>query len=177
MTERGDRMKSEIMSWIKCILLAVLLAVFVSECLIVNSRIPSGSMENTIMTGDKLIALRTSYWFNNPERGDIVVFEYPDDPEELFIKRVIGLPGEKVEIIDGKVYINDKEEPLQEDYIKEEMDGSFGPYYVPQGSYFMMGDNRNDSLDSRFWNDKYVKKDAILGKAKLQYYPKIKMIQ
>lgn len=177
MTERGDRMKSEIMSWIKCILLAVLLAVFVSEFLIVNSRIPSGSMENTIMTGDKLIALRTSYWFNNPERGDIVVFEYPDDPEELFIKRVIGLPGEKVEIIDGKVYINDKEEPLQEDYIKEEMDGSFGPYYVPQGSYFMMGDNRNDSLDSRFWNDKYVKKDAILGKAKLQYYPKIKMIQ
>lgn len=170
-------MKSEITSWIKCIILAVILAVFVSEFLIVNSRIPSGSMENTIMTGDKLIALRTAYWFHEPERGDIVVFEYPDDPEELFIKRIIGLPGEKVEIIDGKVYINDSKEPLEEDYIKEEMEGSFGPYDVPEGCYFMMGDNRNDSLDSRFWNDKYVKKDAILGKAKLQYYPKIELIK
>ena len=95
----------------------------------------------------------------------------------MFIKRIIGLPGEKVEIIDGKVYINDSKEPLEEDYIKEEMEGSFGPYDVPEGCYFMMGDNRNDSLDSRFWNDKYVKKDAILGKAKLQYYPKIKLIK
>ncbi|MEE1313843.1 MAG: signal peptidase I [Lachnospiraceae bacterium] len=170
-------MKGEIISWVKCIILAVILAVFVSEFLIVNSRIPSGSMENTIMPGDKLIALRTSYWFHDPERGDIVVFEYPDDPEELFIKRVIGLPGEKVEIIEGKVYINDSEEPLEEDYIKEEMEGSFGPYYVPEDCYFMMGDNRNDSLDSRFWNDKFVKKDAILGKAKLQYYPKVKLIE
>lgn len=169
-------MKSEIMSWVRCIVLAVLLAVFVSEFLIVNSRIPSGSMENTIMTGDKLIALRTFYWFEDPKRGDIVVFEYPDDPSELFIKRIIGEPGDKVEIIDGKVYINDSREPLKEDYLKEPMEGSFGPYTVPEDCYFMMGDNRNDSLDSRFWNDKYVKKDAILGKAKLQYYPKISLI-
>ena len=122
-------MKSEIMSWVRCIVLAVLLAIFVSEFLIVNSRIPSGSMENTIMTGDKLIALRTFYWFEDPKRGDIVVFEYPDDPSELFIKRIIGEPGDKVEIIDGKVYINDSREPLKEDYLKEPMEGSFGPYY------------------------------------------------
>ena len=105
------------------------------------------------MTGDKLIALRTFYWFEDPKRGDIVVFEYPDDPSELFIKRIIGEPGDKVEIIDGKVYINDSREPLKEDYLKEPMEGSFGPYTVPEDCYFMMGDNRNDSLDSRFWND------------------------
>lgn len=170
-------MKAEILSWIKTIVLAIILAVFVSEVLIVNSKIPSGSMENTIMTGDKLIALRTSYWFKNPKRGDIVVFKFPDDPSELFIKRVIGTPGDTIEIIDGKLYINNSKTPVKEDYIKEPMDKEdFGPYTVPKDSYFMLGDNRNDSLDSRYWENKFVKRDAILGKAKLQYYPKIHLI-
>ena len=168
-------MKKEIMSWVKCILLAVVLAVFVSEFIIVNSRIPSGSMENTIMTGDRLIAMRTAYWFSDPKRGDIVVFKYPDDPDELFIKRIIGEPGDKVEIVDGELYIND--EHYEESYLKEDMEGSFGPYEVPEDCYFMMGDNRNDSLDSRFWNDKFVKKSAILGKAWLQYYPSVGLIK
>ncbi|MCQ2491776.1 MAG: signal peptidase I [Lachnospiraceae bacterium] len=163
--------KKEILSWIKCIVFAIVLAFLVSHFLIVNSRIPSGSMENTIMTGDKLFALRTSYWFNDPKRGDIVVFKYPDDPDELFIKRVIGEPGDKVEVVNGKVFINDSKEPLEEPYIKEPMEGSYGPYYVPEGCYFMMGDNRNCSLDSRFWTDKYVKKKAILGKAAFRYLP------
>lgn len=174
--EKETSLKKEIISWVKCFLIAIVMAVFISECLIVNSKIPSGSMENTIMTGDKLIALRTAYWFHEPERGDIIVFKYPDDPDELFIKRVIGLPGETVEIIDGKVYIDDSETALEEDYIKEPMEGSFGPYVVPEDSYFVMGDNRNYSHDSRFWVDKYVSKKAILGKAKLQYYPKVHVI-
>lgn len=166
-----NNVKKEILSWVKCIVVALVLAFFVSHFLIVNSRIPSGSMENTIMTGDKLIALRTSYWFGEPKRGEIVVFEYPDDPDELFIKRVIGEPGDKVEVINGKVYINDSEEPLEEPYLKEPMEGSYGPFYVPEGCYFMMGDNRNNSLDSRFWTDKYVKESAILGKAAFRYLP------
>lgn len=170
-------MKAEILSWVKTIVLAIILAVFVSEVLIVNSKIPSGSMENTIMTGDKLIALRTSYWFKEPQRGDIVVFKFPDDPSELFIKRIIGTPGDTVQIIDGKLYINNSKTPVKEDYIKEAMDKEdFGPYVVPKDSYFMLGDNRNDSLDSRYWENKFVKRDAILGKAKLQYYPKIHLI-
>ncbi len=175
--ETKNTTKQEILSWVKCIIAACVLAFFISHFLIVNSRIPSGSMENTIMTGDKLIALRTSYWFASPKRGDIVVFKYPDDPDELFIKRVIGEPGDKVEVVNGKVYINDSEKPLEEPYLCEKMEGSYGPYFVPDGCYFMMGDNRNCSLDSRFWTDKYVKESAILGKAKLRYSPHIDKIE
>lgn len=169
-------LNGEIISWIKCMIIAIILALFVSNFLIVNCNIPSGSMENTVMTHDRLIALRTSYWFDDPNRGDIVVFKFPDNPKELYIKRVIGLPGDKVNIVDGKVYINNSKKPLKEDYIKEEMDGSFGPYKVPKDSYFMLGDNRNKSKDSRFWINTYVKRDAILGKAKLEYFPKIHLL-
>ncbi len=99
------------------------------------------------MTGDKLIALiKSAYWFNDPERGDIIIFEYPDNEEEWFIKRVIALPGETVEVRDGKVYINNSTTPLDEPYIKEEPVEDFGPYTVPKDGYFVMGDNRNNSM-------------------------------
>lgn len=154
------------------LILAVLAVVFlVKRFVLINAVIPSGSMEDTIMTGDQIFGSRLSYEFGDPQRGDIAIFRYPDNEEELFIKRVIGLPGEKVEIIDGKVYINDSTEPLQEDYLKETPTGSFGPYYVPEDSYFMLGDNRNDSRDSRWWNNTYVKRDKILAKAVWRYYP------
>lgn len=154
------------------LILVVLLVVFlVKRFVLINAVIPSGSMENTIMTGDQIFGSRLSYEFGDPQRGDIAIFRYPDNEEELFIKRIIGLPGEKVEIIDGKVYINDSSEPLEEDYLKETPTGSFGPYYVPEDSYFMLGDNRNDSRDSRWWNNTYVKRDKILAKAVWRYYP------
>lgn len=154
------------------LILVVLVVVFlVKRFVLINAVIPSGSMENTIMTGDQIFGSRLSYEFGDPQRGDIAIFRYPDNEEELFIKRIIGLPGEKVEIIDGKVYINDSSEPLEEDYLKETPTGSFGPYYVPEDSYFMLGDNRNDSRDSRWWNNTYVKRDKILAKAVWRYYP------
>ena len=90
---------------------------------------------------------------------------------QLYIKRVIGLPGDKVQIIDGKVYINDSETPLDEPYLPEPPEGDYGPYYVPEDSYFMLGDNRNWSKDSRFWTNTYVKKEKVLAKAIFRYYP------
>ena len=164
--------KEELISWIKTIVLAVLIAIFINFVLIVNATVPTGSMENTIMTKDRVVALRMSYLFSDPERGDVVIFKYPDDETMLYVKRVIGLPGDTVEIKDGGVYINGSEEPLEEDYIRETTEGDYGPYEVPEGCYFMMGDNRNNSLDSRFWNNKFVEEDKILGKVVFKYYKK-----
>ena len=129
------------------------------------------------MTGNRLFGNRLAYIKDDPKRGDIVIFKYPDDESQLFIKRVIGLPGETVTIIDGKVYIDDSTEPLYEPYLAQEMLGTFGSYEVPQGAYFVMGDNRNYSLDARFWNNTYVYKDKILGRALFRYYPSIGKIE
>ena len=169
-------MKKEILSWVKTIILAVLLAFVVDTVFIVNATVPTGSMENTIMAGDRILALRTSYWFSDPERGDVVVFEDPDDPtgKTLYVKRIIGVGGDTVEVKDGDVLVNGQVQ--DEPYIKEITEGDFGPYYVPEGCYFMMGDNRNKSLDARFWENTYVEKDAILGKVVLRYYKGFKII-
>ena len=90
--------------------------------------------------------------------------------------RSIGLPGETVRIVDGRVYIDGADLPLEEIYLKEAPEGSFGPYEVPQDSYFVMGDNRNHSHDSRFWENQYVEKKKILAKAVFQYYPRLGMV-
>ena len=111
-----------------------------------------------------------------PERFDIVIFKYPDDESRLFIKRVIGLPGEVVEIKDGKVYIDGSPTPLDDSFIPEKMIGSYGPYTVPENCYFMLGDNRNDSKDSRSWKNKFVRFDQIVGKAVVRYYPSFKWL-
>lgn len=174
--KKQQAIKEEVISWIETIVAAVVLAFLINTFIVVNAKVPSGSMENTVMTGDKLFANRLSYVFSEPERFDIVVFKYPDDESLLYIKRIIGLPGETVEIRDGKVYINGSTEPLDDSFIKEKMDGADGVYQVPEGEYFMLGDNRNNSSDSRFWNYKFVKKDKILGKAIIKYYPHIELL-
>lgn len=157
----------EVFDWLLVIVIAVVLALIINKLVVYKVSPPTASMENTIMVDDKVITLRLAYLFSGPKRGDIVVFEAPDSPDEDYIKRVIGLPGETVEVKDGSVYIDG--EPLEEDYLKETMEGEFGPFEVPDGSYFMMGDNRNISLDARFWTNKYVTKDKIHGKAILKY--------
>ena len=112
----------------------------------------------------------------DPERFDIVIFKYPDDESQLFIKRLIGLPGETVEIRDGKVYINGSDEPLDDSFVPEVPTGNYGPYKVPENSYFMLGDNREYSRDSRFWKNTFVSFDEIVGKAVVRYYPSIKLL-
>ena len=171
--------KKEVMEYIRMIVFLMVVVFVVNNVVLINAKIPSESMEQTIMTNDRIFGFRLAYKFQDPERYDIVIFRYPDDPEqkELFIKRVIGLPGETVAIREGKVYINDAEQPLEDGFCPEDPLGDFGPYTVPEGCYFMLGDNRNYSKDSRFWDTKYVRMDQIVGKALIRYFPSIKRIK
>ena len=173
---KGQRFKKELIDIIKTIIVAIIVAFIITNFIIVNAIVPTGSMKNTIMPNDRLIAFRLSYLFSEPQRGDIVVFKAPDDETILYVKRIIGLPGETVNIIDGKVYIDGNETPLEDEYVMEEMLGSFGPYVVPEDSYFMMGDNRNDSQDSRYWEHTFLPRDNILGKVIFKYYPKFESL-
>lgn len=181
---------NEFWDYVKMIVIVVVAVLVVNNVVLINAKIPSPSMENTVMTGDRLFGFRLAYGLNmdlfgnkiskkfkEPERYDIVIFHYPDDENQLFIKRLIGLPGDKVEIRDGKVYLNDSETPIEEEYLPEPPAGDFGPYYVPENCYFMMGDNRNNSKDSRLWKNTYVRFDQIVGKAVLRYYPSIKLLK
>ena len=161
----------ETVSWIETIVFAVVFAFLITTFLIVNAKVPSASMETKVMTGDRLIANRLSYKLSKPERYDIVVFKFPDDESKLYIKRIIGLPGDTVNIRNGHVYINDSTEPLREDFLHEPMRTEDATFVVPEGHYFMMGDNRNHSSDSRFWENKFVAEDKILGKAAFRYFP------
>lgn len=164
----------ELFGYLIPILIAVIFAALLNKYVIINARIPSGSMENTIQVGDRIIGFRLAYLNEDPKRGEIVMFEHPDYPgqaDNILIKRIIGLPGETVRIENSKVYIDG--ELLEEDYLKELWVNNVGPYefQVPEDSYFMMGDNRNTSADARSWIQPYVSKDLILGKAVLRYWP------
>lgn len=165
---RIDNLKN-IWEMAKSVFCALILAYVLNTCVIVNAQVPSSSMETTVMTGDRIIANRLSYLIEPPKRGDIVTFIYPDDGKTAYLKRIIGLPCETIEGRDGKIYING--EQLENDYTSEEGIDNFGPFLIPDECYFMMGDNRNDSWDSRYWTNKYVSSKDIIGKAVISYYP------
>ena len=170
--------KKEILSWIQILAVAAVIAYVLTTYIIANSTVPTGSMENTIMSHSRVLGSRLTYKFSEPERGDIAIFRYPDDKEEgittYYVKRIIGLPGETVDIVDGKIYINGSDTPLDEPYLHEEMD-MYGKdhlhYSVPEGHYFMLGDNRNNSNDARFWKNKYVPEEDLIAKVFLEYFP------
>ena len=169
----------EIWEYVRIVIVVVVAVTLVNQFLLINAVIPSGSMENTIMEGDRIFGNRLAYLNSDPERFDIVIFRYPDDETKTYIKRVIGLPGETVEIIHGKVYIDGSQEPLDDSFCRETPTGDFGPYQVPENCYFMLGDNRENSSDSRYWVNTYVEKSEIIGKAVLRYWPlnKISLVQ
>ncbi|MFV0519138.1 MAG: signal peptidase I [Lachnospirales bacterium] len=167
--------KSEIISWIKTIIFCVIMAYLINNLVIVNAEVPTSSMENTIMTEDRLIANRLAYTFSDPERFDIIVFKWPDDETQNYVKRIIGLPGDTIEIKGGLLYINGvlTEEP----YLKETpFDQDYGPYNVPEGHYFTLGDNRNWSKDSRLWENTYVPRENIVAKPLFRYLPNFKIL-
>lgn len=187
-TEPAFKKKSLIREYAESIAIAILLALVIRTFLVQAFKIPSGSMEDTLAIGDHLLVSKFIYGtkipFSNkriltlrdPRRGDVIVFEYPEDPSKDFIKRVIGIPGDVVEGKDKKVFVNGKhyENPheihKEKDIIPKEMNprDSFGPITVPENSYFVMGDNRDRSYDSRFW--KFVRRDQIKGLAFIKYW-------
>lgn len=153
--------------FLESIIIAIALAAFVIVFIVQGFYIPSGSMRPTLLEGDRILVNKFIYRFKEPERGDIIVFRWPPDESRIFVKRLIAKGGEEVEIKDGKVYINGK--AIKEEYLKVEPVGNYGPAEVPYGMYFVLGDNRNQSDDSRFWG--FVPRKNIKGKAFLIYYP------
>ena len=168
----------EILSWVILIAVAIIAATFINSVIIVNATVPTGSMENTIMSHTRLVAWRLSYTFSEPERLDVIVFESPDGEDVLYVKRIIGMPGERIDIIGGQVFVDGNGTPEYEWYLKEEPhtwleDQSF---QIPEGHFFVMGDNRNDSKDSRGlgwqpWESLFIPEDNILGRAAFSYWP------
>lgn len=161
--------KSALREVLEALVIALVLAFLIRSFVMAPFYIPSESMMPTLLIQDHLFVNKLIYRFSEPQRGDILVFKYPPDRKKDLIKRVIGLPGEKVEIRDGKVYIDGAE--LTEEYLPDDMviNGTFGPEVVDADSYLMLGDNRNNSADSRVWGELH-KKD-IIGRAELIYWP------
>lgn len=132
-----------------------------------NFRIEGQSMEPNFHEGQFLIINKLEYRFHPPERGDVIVFHSPDNPQKDFIKRIIGLPGEQLQIQDGRVLINGQ--PLEEPYLANPVSGNWGPATVAPDQYFVLGDNRNNSSDSRNWGMLPMAK--MIGKAWISYWP------
>ncbi len=174
---KDSKMAKGIFEFLQIIIIAALIAVIVNTFLIANCKVPSGSMEPTIMTGDRIIGSRLTYRFSAPQRGDIIIFDYPDDESVQYVKRIVGLPGEEVRISGGRVYIDGNREPLDEPYIMEPMETVDAVYTVPEECYFVLGDNRNHSNDSRAWENTYVRSDQILAKAMFRYFPGIAVLE
>lgn len=162
------KVKKEISIYLKIIVIGIAASLLLNRFVIINADITSESMTPTLKKGDKLIGFRLAYVFTKPKRGDIIIFKYPENEKELLVKRVIGLPGEMVIIKGGKIYLNGSEEPLEEPYVADPKIEDLGPYIIPMGCYFVMGDNRTDSLDSRIWG--YVTEDKIVAKPIFRYY-------
>ncbi len=162
-------------AWIetgKTIVLSVALALGIRQFVAEARYIPSGSMLPTLQINDRLLVDKVSYRFSNPRRGDIVVFDPTaalerQDFHDAFIKRIIGLPGDKVSVRGGRVFIDGK--PLTEPYIADTPRYQYGPVTVPPGQYLVLGDNRNNSYDSHYWG--FVPRDKIIGKALVRFWP------
>ncbi|MDV5105650.1 signal peptidase I [Clostridium perfringens] len=168
MSSSNTKKKSFFLDWIIPILATLLLATLIHQFLLFKIKVPTGSMMPTVEIGDQLFVTKI-YNPNNIKRGDIVVFN-SDELKEPLLKRVIGLPGEHVEIkSDGSVYINGNK--LEEDYVKYQGGKTDMSFDVPSGKFLMLGDNRNNSDDARYWINPYIDGKDIEAKAQLTVYP------
>ncbi len=207
-----NKKKSFYKEWVEPFLIAAVVALFIRQFVVEAFKIPSGSMIPTLTIGDHLLVNKFIYGpripftdsriftWKEPKRGDIIVFKYPQDESKNFIKRVVGVPGDKIQIINGTLYINDQVVPITKigapadksveegpaygkpmlyeeqlgtvkheiQYFHDQTSENFGPKIVPEDSVFVMGDNRDNSQDSRFWG--FVKRNKILGRALIIYW-------
>jgi len=185
--EQNKKVKSTFREYAEAIGMALLLALFIRTFVVQAFKIPSGSMIPTLQIGDHILVNKLAYgvraplWghymveFKTPQRGDVVVFIFPEDRTKDFIKRVVGLPGDTVEIRGKKVYVNGKAVDDPHAYFEGDnatggipVRDDYGPKKVPANHIFVMGDNRDKSYDSRFWG--YVDLDDVKGKAFLIYW-------
>ncbi len=183
-----DSLRSSLREIFEAVIVAVIIALFIKTFLVQAFMIPSGSMENTLQVGDHILVNKLVYGFKipffkknivpfgEPKRGDVIVFEFPKDKKKDYVKRVIGLPGDRFEIKNNKVYINNIlhiNEPYAVFKNSDKTDLKFlsgekknhknyGPLLIPEDSFFVMGDNRDRSYDSRYWG--FVSRKAIKGK-------------
>ena len=163
----SEERESTAWEFVKAAAIALALALFIRTFMFQPFKIPSESMVHTLLVGDHLLVNKMVYYIWPPERGDIAVFRYPENRSLDYVKRIVGLPGETVRMSGGKVYING--EPVEEPYAIYDPSPmrmtlrDFGPVTVPEGKLFMMGDNRDNSLDSRAWG--FLEISEIRGKA------------
>jgi signal peptidase I len=160
---------ADAIGWAKTIVFAIIFALIITRFVIVNAEVPTGSMLGTIRENDRIVAFRLSYAFSQPDTHHIIVFRGPDDPSTLYVKRIIGLPGETVHIANGQVYVDGM--PQYDGFIHGERRGNFGPVDVPEGHFFVLGDFRTNSADSRTWNNPFVPQGDILGRVVFRYFP------
>lgn len=152
--------------WIVPLIIAIILAAAINLLIVFKIRVPTESMVPTIMPKDQIFVTRV-HGFTKLNRGDIVVFN-SDELHEILVKRLIGLPGDSVDIKDGYVYINGNK--FNDSYVKNRDDYT-GSFKVPAGEYFFLGDNRPVSLDARFWKNHYIPRNKIMGKALFRVFP------
>lgn len=161
--------KEEIKDWVISILIAIVLAFLIRYFVVELYMVEGPSMRPTLLSGERLVVNKFIYRFKPPERGEILVFRYPQDPSRDFIKRVIAVAGDTIEIKEGRVFVNGQ--LLQENYILEKTKGSYPLATVPAGTVFAMGDNRNNSEDSRFKDVGFVPLTLVKGKAIVVFWP------
>lgn len=159
--------------WVLPIAIGVAIALCIRQWVVSAAYVPSESMYPTIPNPCYILVNKLATEIHSIKRGEVVVFHFPDDPSQLYVKRVVGMPGDTVKVTNNAVYINGKKLP-EPDITVPNVRG-FGTYTVPAGHYFMMGDNRPVSDDSRFWTKKYVARSAIVGEADFVLFPFGKM--
>jgi len=179
----NDKIRYWMKEWVEPIIIAVILALIIRTWVVQAFKIPTGSMRPALMEGDRILVSKFIYKFKEPQRGDVIVFRSPEDQKKDFIKRLIGLPNETVEIANGTILIDDKavepESVIRERYYYNRGDHGVkgAPVTVPEDGYYVLGDNSISSRDSRYWG--FFPKKYLLGKAFMIYWPptRIRMIK